>query len=412
MSIKILQPGERRTRKRRTPNFPMAGVMKPFGLYPLMCHPVLPGETLNSFNMKYRCLSKPISHPLAGAWMETWLVYVKLTDLDRDLGNMFIDDTYSTTGYTSTGSSRYFTASGQIDWVKLCTERVHDAYFMDDSEIARTIDGVRQTKLSAMSWYQNCMFKPADDAPTGTDIGGDYAERDAFMMMQQMNMSELTYEKYLEQYGVSTIRRAEGDPEILRYARSWTLPVNTVEPTTGAPSSAWVWSDDVKADKDKRFSEPGFLLALGAVRPKMYQKHLATSMVGELWGFSDFFPAYTLEDPTAGIKTLSSSSAVFHADHRTDVGDKDLLIDSRDLLSHGEQFVNEFGGTPFPIPLSTGLTAEDADDNANLRGEYATSTDIDGMFVSATSTDKFCYYEGIAHAVISGHIQDTTPGGR
>lgn len=412
-NIQILQPGQKRTRKMRSPNFPVAGVMKPFGLYPIMAHPVLPGETMKSFNLKWRTLSMPVKHPLAGAWLETWLVYVKLTDLSRDLGNMFIDDTYSTTGYAASSSSdRYFTKAGQIDWIRLCAERVHDAYFLDDSETAVEIDGVRQTKMSAMSWYQNMMFKPADDPLTGADIGEDMAEMNAFMMMQQMNMTELTYERYLEQYGVSSIRQAEGDPEILRYARSWTLPVNTVEPTTGAPSSAWVWSDEVKADKDKRFSEPGFVLALAAVRPKMYQENLRYSFTGNLWGFSDFFPAYTLEDPSAGIKTMQTDDPVFGSAFRTDAGTMDLLYDHRDLLSHGEQFINEFGGTPYALPMSAGLTGQDAATNQDLRGEYADSTAIDALFTSATATDKFCYYEGIAHMNIAGHIQDTTTGGR
>jgi len=412
-NLSILAPGQKRTRKKRSPNFPVAGLMKPFGLYPILCHPVLPGETLNNFQLKWRTLSKPVKHPLAGAWLETWLVYVKLTDLNRDLGNMFIDDTYSTTGYlNSGGDARYYTADGQIDWIKLITERIHDAYFMDDSETARTIDGVRQTKLSTMSWYQNCMFKPADDALAVTDIHDTVKELDAYMMMQQMNMTELTYEKYLEQYGVTSIRQSEGDPEILRYARSWTQPVNTVDPSNGAPSSAWVWSDDMKATKDKRFAEPGFVIALASVRPKMYQKHVQNSFVGNLWGFTDWFPAYNLEDPTAGIRTLSSADKVFHADHRTDVGDVDLLYDHRDLLNHGEAFVNDWTGNPFSLPLSTGMVAEDASDNASMRGEYATDTDIAALFTSATATDQFCYYEGIGHMDISGHVTDTTPGGR
>lgn len=412
-NITVMQPGQKPTRHRRTPNFPIAGTMKPFGLYPLMCHPVLPGETLTSFNMKWRCLSKPITHPLAGAWLEVWLVYVKLTDLDRNLGNMFIDDTFVSTPWLATADEpKYFVKDGQIDWVRWCTEKVHDAYFMDDSETARDVDGVRRTKLSALSWYQNCIFKPADDAPGGLDLHDEFHELNAYMMMQQMNMSELTYERYLEQYGVSSIRAAEGDPEILRYARSWTQPVNTVEPTTGAPSSAWVWSDQVKMDKDKRFKEPGFLLALAAVRPKMYQKHIEFSMVGELWGFSDFFPSYTLADPTAGIKELNTASDVFHANHRTSGGEVDLLIDTRDLLSHGEQFVNEWGQTPYALPLSTGMNANDATSNSSLRGEYATLSDIDDLFVSATSSDKFCYYEGMAQLAVSGHITDSTPGGR
>lgn len=412
--IQVMMPGQRRTRKMRSPNFPIIGRMRPFGVYPLMVHPVLPGETLKSFNMKWRVLSLPIAHPLAGAWLEVWLVYVKLTDLDRDLGNMFIDDTYSTAGYTA-GANRtaHFTAAGQIDWVKLCADKFHDAYFIDDGETPRTnSDGVRKAKLSTLSWYQNAMFKPADDAPSGVDIGADYAELQAWQMMQQMNMTELTYERYLEQYGVRSIREAEGDPEILRYARSWTLPTNTVEPSTGVPSTAWVWSDEVKADKDKRFSEPGFVLALGAVRPKMYQGNLRYSMVGELWGFSDFFPAYTLEDPTAGIKTINTAAPIFNTAHRTDAGEKDMLVDMRDLLSHGEQFVNYFNDIPYAVPFSAGMVANDSSGNQDLRGEYADTASIDGLFTGATGDDRWCYYEGMCHMNIAGHIQDTTSGGR
>lgn len=413
MSISILQPGQTRTRKPRSPNFPIAGKLKPFGLYPLWAHVVLPGETLKSFSMKWRAVSMPVKHHLAGCWMETWLAYVKLTDIDRDLSNMFISDSYSTSGWTaSSDNARYFTKTGQIAWIQKAVERVHDAYFMDPDETAREIDGVRKTKLSSVSWYQNAMFKPADDAPTGADVISDYQEMNAYLMMQQMQLTEITYERMLQQYGVTNVKTEEGWPEILRYARSWTLPVNTIDPSSGAPSSAWVWSDEVKGDKDKRFQEPGILVAMASVRPKMYQKHLSYSMLGELWGLSDFFPAYLLDDPTAGIKTLSSSNSVFHADHRTDAGDVDILFDQRDLLSHGEQFVNDFTQAPYALPLSTGLTAEDTADLADLRGEYASDTDIASLFVSGTASDQFVNYEGMAHCVISGHIKDTTTGGR
>lgn len=412
-AISVLQPGQRRTRKNRSPNFPVAGRMKPFGLYPIMAHPVLPGETMKSFNLKWRTLSMPLKHPLGGSWLETWLVYVKLTDLDRELGNMFIDDSYSATAWQA-GSSRsaYFTAAGQIDWVRLATHKVHDSYFMDDEETLRTIDGVRMTKLSNNSWYQNAIFKPADDAPSGADIGADYAELQAWQMMQMMSMTEVTYASYLEQYGVQSIRQAEGKPEILRYARSWTLPTNTVEPSTGRPSTAWVWSDEVKADKDKRFTEPGIILCLASVRPKMYQANLRYSMIGELWGFSDWFPAYTLEDPTAGIKTISSASPVFNSGFRSDAGDVDINVDMRDLLSHGEQFVNYYGTEPYEIPMAAGMVGQDASDNQNLRGEYSNIEAIDDLFSGATDADRWCYYEGIAHMNIAGHIQDTTPRGR
>ena len=332
-----------KTRKKRTPNFPVMGTMRPFGLYPVCVHPVLPGETLNSFTLKWRVISMPIKHPLAGAWLETWLCYVKMTDIDRDLGQQFISDNFATTGYVAAATNdRYFTKAGQIDWIKLCSERIHEAYFMDDGETPRSIDSVRMIKTNNNTWSQNMIFRPDDDALDTTDVLDANTELNHFMMMQQMAMSELDYESYLQQYGVRSIRPAEGDPEVFRYAPSWTVPVNTVEPTTGAPSSAWVWSQTTTAEKPKRFSEPGFVIMMAAFRPKLYNRNLRYSLCGELWGFSDWYPVYNLEDPTAGIKEIVTDNRVFATAFRTDAGEKNLLYDHRDLLSHGEQFVNNF----------------------------------------------------------------------
>ena len=405
MQIHVNQVNQVPKRKNRTPNFPFAGTMSPFGLYPLYAHPVLPGETLQSMSAKMKVVSMPVKHPLAGCWLETWLVYVKFTDLDRALGEMFISDSYSTTGYTASGAQpRFFTASGQIEWIKRATERVHQAYFVHDSETPRTIDGVPMCKLNNVSWYQNMIFEEADAAVPTTDASDMYEHLQGWMMLQQMNMTELTYEKYLETFGVRSVKKNLGDPEILRFSRSWVQPKNTVEPTTGAPSSAWFWADDVKMDKAKRFDEPGFILHLACVRPKMFQSNTRVSQIGNLWGFSDWFPSYTLEDPTAGVKKLLSTDPVFEAAAQ-DAGVDNLLYDHRDLLSHGEQFVNNFTTPPYPLPLSTGLEVKSTSEPEDLRGEYPKSGDIAALFGGA---EKLVYYEGIGQAVISGHIQDTT----
>lgn len=405
--MQILQPGQVKTRHNRRPNFPVAGTVKPFGLYPIMAHPVLPGETLQSATMKWRMLSKPIKHPLAGAWLETWLCYVKFTDLDRSLGQMFISDTYSTTGWTASGDSyRYFTKSGQVDWIRLSTERVADAYFTHKDESFPTVDGVPKVKLSNNSWYQNLMFKPA--GVTTADLPGEGADSQltGFQVMQMMQMTELTYENYLKQYGVQSVVEGVGDPEILRYTRSWTVPVNTVEPTTGTPSSAWVWSDELSADKPKRFDEPGFIILLASVRPKMYQKNLPFSFIGNLWGFSDWFPAYNLSDPAGGVRVITSSDPTILSAAVTG-GPFDLLYDHRDLLNHGEQFVNA-SSHPFAIPQTSGLVIAAGSDQSDLQGEYALDADIAALFSSATAADQFCYYEGMAMLSIDGHMKDTT----
>lgn len=410
--VKLIHQASPAKRKTRTPVFPMAGTMKPYGLYPIFAHPVLPGETLQSCVIKNRTISMPLNYPLGGAWLETWLVYVKLTDIDKDLGEMFISDSVATTGRTlASASERTFGASGQIDWISAAIDKLHRSYFRHENEATatKTIDGVPMVKLNNKSWYENMMFQDADVAVPTTDASDLYQHLQEYSILQQMGMVEMTYQKYLEQYGAVLPKEAEGDPEILRFAKSWTLPTSIVEPTTGAPTSAWVWNDEIKADKPKRFNEPGFILGVQCVRPKLYQKHIPYSMVGEMWGFSDWFPIYNLDDPTAGIKEITSASDMFHADARTDAGDVTMIYDHRDLLMNGEQFINNWSTHPYTLPVSTGLTHEDAATPEDIRGEYPTSTDIDAVFKNAASDEKCVYYDGIALMTLSGHVSQSTP---
>ncbi len=202
-NIKVIQPGERRERFHRRPNFPIAGSMRPFILYPIMCHPVLPGETLKSAKSQWSVISQPIVNPLCGAWLESWFFYVKLTDLDRDLGQMFVSDTYSTSGWLSTGPERcYFTEDDPgIQWIKKCVERIHDAYFINEGETPQLLvdaTNMRQVKMNNRSWYQNLMFEPAEVALDTTGERDHQEQMDAFQMLTQMQMTELSYENYLE----------------------------------------------------------------------------------------------------------------------------------------------------------------------------------------------------------------------
>ena len=401
--LQVITPGQTRTRKNRTPSFPIAGQVRPFGLYPLFVHPVLPGGTLEHATMKIRALSRPVKHPLAGAWMETWLCYVKFTDLDRNLGDMFVTDGFSTAGHTAAANNeRYFVRTGQIAWVQKCVERIHEAYFRHDQESMRTIDSVPQVKLNASSWYQNAIYTEAATA-LGANVATVEGQLNAFEMMRHMAMTELTYERYLQQYGVQSVRTGIGEPEILRYARSWVMPVNTVEATTGAPSSAWVWSDEITLDKPKLFQEPGFVIALACVRPKMYAKNIQSSMVGTLWGFSDWFPAYNLDTPEAGARPVTVADALVSG------ATQELIVDYRDLLSHGEQFINCRTSVAYPYPEATTPVHTAAQQPEDLRGEYCTSADVDALFVGGTADLRCVYYDGMAQLRVRGHITETTP---
>lgn len=414
--LQIVQPGQTRTRKRRSPQFPIAGTMKPFGLYPLWATPVLPGETVNSMETKYRLISMPVKHPLTGAWFETWLVYVSLTDMEENFAQMFISEDVSPAAYQAgTDRPRYFTKAGQIDYIKLAMDAVVKAYFRDEEEPdwdTHLIDGVHMAKRSQFDWAQNLMFKPAvlDAAflPSALPEDGTLTPLE---IMRMAGMSEITYEKYLMQYGVAQKDAVKESriPEILRYTRDWTVPTNSIEPTTGRPSSAFSWSSTIKADKPKRFDEPGFLVMFGCVRPKMFDITMGASMVGELWGFGDFFPVYNLADPAAGLKLIDASHKVLPYVHGiTDP----LMYDHRDLLSHGEQFVNDWAG-PYPLPTISTRTLAVGSEVHDLRGQYPSVANVEALFVeddAQTPSDARMrlFYEGIASVEITGHVADTT----
>lgn len=412
--IQVVTPGQTRQRHHRRPNFPIIGALRPFCLHPIMIHPVLPGETLKSASSKWTVISQPLVNPFAGAWLESWLFYVKLTDLDRDLGGMFISDTYSDTGWTRTAasSSALFTPQNSYDWVDKCLRRIHEAYFLSEGETLETFGGTFSelpiVKLNVRSWYQNLMFEPTEVALDTTGERDHREQMSAYEMLTQMQMTELSYESYLEQYGVRSMNLGLNEPEILRFTRSWTKPTNIIDPTDGSPSSAWVWNDDMKLEKDKRFNEPGFIIQLACVRPKMFQVGQEYSVVSNLWGFSDWFPAYTLTDPTAGVKRIGTDDPVFKSDLNAAEGEVQMLYDHRDLLNHGEQFINYT--TPFYAhPMASGWSTVAAAEDADVRGEYCSGSDVEALFVGTASNTELCYYEGITGLTVAGHVTDTTP---
>lgn len=125
-------------------------------------------------------------------------------------------------------------------------------------------------------------------------------------------------------------------------------------------------------------------------------------------GLLSWYPAYNLQDPTAGIKRISSETPVM-GDLNAAEGEVQMLYDQRDLLSHGEQFINDATDNPYPIPMSGGMSWLAADEPTDIRGEYPRISDIEGLFVEPTNeSGQRAYYEGLTSLTIAGHVTDTT----
>ncbi len=399
----IIEQGGQGKMKNRRPNFMVHGKMKPYGLYPLMIHPVLPKETLQNFTMKGQFVSSPIVNPLIGSWMDLTLWYVKVTDLDPALSDMFLSDTFSTSGYTATADDeKYFVKTGQIKWTEMCVERIHDIHFLPEGWTALTMDDMPRVRLDNSQFLQNAIFKPADVAVVTDDAVEAGQQLSAADVMRQMTMADMTYENWLKSYGVTDLPAAQGVPELLGFQPAWTMPVNTVDPATGTPSSAWIWRPDWQVKQAKRFNEAGFLICLGVVRPKMYQHRLEASLVGEIWGFSDWIPAFYMDKPEMFVREMAGDNAIFHTDAYTTADD--FQFDYSDLWVQGEQFINNRSDPLWPLPFAKYLSTETGGNDAKLRGAYANGGDVTAMF--STPGDSFIEYDGICRMTVSGHIRD------
>ena len=212
------------------------------------------------------------------------------------------------------------------------------------------------------------------------------------------NLTEMTYEDYLRSYGVKVQAEVSNVPELIRYTREWSYPTNTVNPADGAPSSAVSWAVSERADKDRFFKEPGFIVGLSCVRPKVYLSEQRCAGINLLSDAYAWLPAIMREDPTTSIRQIAAGAGSIWPDQSTA-----FWVDIRDLFLHGDQFVN------FSLSATdAGFVALPSADTTNLR--YPSNADILGLFVGTTPT-ALVKQDGIAKFSILGAQTETSPRG-
>lgn len=390
---------------------------RPWQLQPIAIAPVLAGETLQHLTWQARTVSKPIKNPLIGWWHETFWFFVKARDLERGtvdeqaITNMFIDPTYdivSTLGAAAADAKHYHHA-GTINWSARCLEAVVDAYFRNEGEDPTSagfhIDAVQLASIGTEDTWLQSMEAATDvtgDSPDIAVIGGTKVEasdvEDALLrwsLLKQQNMTEMTFEEYLATFGVTPPKSEIGKPELLRYNRTWSYPTNTVEPTTGVPSSALSFSIQERADKRRLFREPGFIYGIQCLRPKVYRNKQNGSLVDSLTSAIRWLPAMLWNDSQASIITIDNA-----ASGPLTAQTNDYTLDLKDLFLRGDQFLNhsvadtDYNGVALPA--------------ADAKSRYASATDADAMFAAASPANTI-ETDGVVQLTIMGQQRDNTP---
>lgn len=380
---------------------------RPWEIQPFMLAPVLPGETMNNLLLQARVVTDPIKNPLIGWWCEHYVFYVKHRDLaERDeLVQMALDPSWTPANIDDTSSSLVYYHGGEtgsINWAKLCLIRVVEEYFRDADEawniVTNADSGLPVAKAMTNSVYDSLISATA--FPTGTveTTASDLvlpefeAAYQQWQFMRANSLTNMDYEDFLATYGVRKSSVELHRPELVRFTRNWSYPSNTVEPSTGIPSSAVSWAVAERADKDRFFKEPGFLFGCTVVRPKVYMSNQNSAVASYLNNAFSWLPAIMADSVYTSLRQFAADAGPI-----ADSGTDGYWIDIRDLFLYGDQYVN-FALTE----TDAGLVALPT---TALNHKYVSSPDA--LFVTAT-TKEFIRQDGIVSLNISGTQRDFT----
>lgn len=388
------------SRRIRSPSSPFHVRQEPFDIQPFAIMPVLAGETLKNLTFQIRAVTDPIKSPLIGWWYETYWFYIKMTDM---VGAQQIDtiwdptEVFSGVNLVSADNLRMYTkhtaANGQAKFIQLAYERIVQHWFRDDNAAAVSAGAgvLRAQRVNKDTWNsmklrsevtteEPVLTVGVDDTFTASEL--EQLQRD-WNLQRMAGLTQMSYIDYLASQGVNLPEDEDSiidRPELLRYQREWQYPSNTVEPTTGVPSSAVSWAISGRADKDRFFKEPGFIMGVSVVRPKIYLKAQHGSLVGFMNSAERWMPRQMMDQLETGWFDLASTDNV--ADNAATV-----VVDLRDLLEYGEQFVSESPDGAYYF------NQMDMDD-AQMLGRFPLAADIVALFSAPAS--KYIRSDGVA----------------
>lgn len=395
--VRVAKPYQGVKRKPRNPAHPFQLRTKPFQIQPFMLSPVLPGETLTNLVLQSRVVTKPIKHPLVGWWTEYFFFYVKLKDIQAHLEgpNMtgFVDEmvtapgTYDPAPLRAAADPKYYHAGG-TPWAKYAMRTVVEYYFRDEGEDwdHALIDGLPIAQYSGKNYTDSLTLASAKrtDRDVNLDLNDDgnitvqemYDAQSEWQALRDAGLETLDYEDWLRTFGVQAPEEVPESfnryrPELIRFYRNWAYPTNTVEPTTGVPSSAVSWVNAFRADKNRRFQEPGFIIGLNVTKPKVYLKDAKGSLASYMEVLENWLPALSHDRYEKGFLEFAANAGPLGGKFGATPGTEGYWLDLRDLLTHGDQFVN------FALDdVSSALSVITKDGQTR----YPSSAEVDGLF--------------------------------
>jgi len=408
----------------RTPQHTFTLRTKPFAIQPFMIAPMLAGETLTSLNLQARVITDPILNPITGWWKEYYFFHVKMSQLSNfEATETMLLTPNDVTLETDDASSSWRYHNGKdIDWVKLCYDVIVDKYFRaeaDKGNVTAFTAGQAPAAINMTTGLESLFAEEElpdltiDQTPTA-DISIEQLDAlyNAWLMMSQASLTNMTYEDYLGTFGINSNADAENRPELIRYFRQWSYPTNTVNPAdildgsdevivpAGQPTSAVSWAINGSADKKRFADEPGFIVGVTVTRPKVYFENQKATLASMLTRAQFWLPPVNQASPQLSIRKYAQATGPLAGEFTT----RDYTVDTRDLLIYGDQFVN-FDPVQGADLNAVALPKSDA--LASVKSKYPVEADVDALFVDPTTFHNV-REDGIVSLTILGHQSDMT----
>lgn len=402
-----VEPMERQRRHSRRPTHTFNITNHPWRITPFLIAPVLPGESLVSGRLQLRAITNPVINRFQGWWLEHHFFYVAMRDMDGrdDFTAALLEPGYDLSAYEAgADQTNNYNHDGGMTWLDQAYEVIVREYFRTEEEgYTHTPGGLAYAKVgTAPGWLSSgvSVNELGDEADLDVDLDADATitagEVDKAMALYQFKrmqgLTQMSYEDYLVAAGVREKTADLHIPELLRSSRAWQMPTAAIDPTDGSAVSSVKWEIRETFTRKRFFDEPGFIIGLSVLRPKIYFSNINGGLVGELKDALDWVPQMLNEYAEAGKKRFTAGTGPMPG--LTD----DYEVDLRDLFFYGDQFINRTATN-----ISVGALP-----TATFDKLYGTDAMGYALFVGGDGYDR-AFSDGLVSLNIMTHLKQLVP---
>lgn len=422
MTFLEVQDAPRSRRMTRRPQHQFFLRHEPWQIVPFMIAPVLPGETMRRLMVQSRCVTDPVKNRTIGWWCELYFFYCSFSSpRNADTWKTaMLDPTASPPTASSVSHFKYRVPEGN-EVTEECLVPIIENYFRNEGEDwdEWTINSQACAAINQNNWMHS--LAAAADVTAEVDVDVDAIGAGAnimaseieqamiqYQVLRRHGLTQLSYDEYLRTHGVQAPTETLAIPELLRYVRSWQYPSNTIDPTDGSATTAVSWSIAERADKNRYFREPGFIVGVQVVRPKVYFRNQHGAAAQLLTDAYKWLPAILGSNPEVGMVRHATPAAdevlALNDDVNADSGIDDAFqVDMRDLFMRGDQWFGVDSASTdcnmVDLPYQSGT--------APMNTSYPNDGDADHMFVGTAS--EAIEADGVVRLEIATRVEDTSP---